>query len=195
MADRAQDEMQDSSDVLTESGVYTPNGSDEDQSWFSEDDSGSDVDDGFEEVSGSDHGPLYDLGQALANSHSNCRELSFGGPADFLPADPGLHVDGFGAVSLPLTNPDQAEALSRVCEQAPYGRGHDTLVDTKVRNSWQLSPDRLSLRNAEWDKGLQTGLTIIADRFDIHGVPITAKLYKFLLYKPGGHFHKHRDTE
>src|SRR5438552_18735436 len=62
---------------------------------------------------------------------------------------PGLEVDGLGPVGLPLT-PAQAKELKKHCEQAPYGKGEQTLVDTSVRRVWRLTPDRFTLTNPEW---------------------------------------------
>ena len=49
---------------------------------------------------------------------------------------PQLDVTGVGRIALPLL-PVQAEQLVAIAEQAPYGRGHETLVDTEVRRTWQ----------------------------------------------------------
>src|SRR3954464_15181893 len=62
---------------------------------------------------------------------------------------PGLEVPGMGPVGMPL-NAAQAEELKRHCQQAPYGKGEQTLVDTSVRRVWRLTPDRFSLSNPEW---------------------------------------------
>jgi hypothetical protein len=45
--------------------------------------------------------------------------------------NPGLHIDGLGQVSLPLTQRD-AEAIAEIGKQAPFGRGRETVVDTSV---------------------------------------------------------------
>ncbi|CAD6931608.1 unnamed protein product, partial [Tilletia laevis] len=47
-------------------------------------------------------GPLFDLGKALAATKCEPDEFSFGGSADFLPAAPGLFIEGVGKVVLPL---------------------------------------------------------------------------------------------
>ncbi|KAE8265659.1 hypothetical protein A4X09_0g6570 [Tilletia walkeri] len=43
--------------------------------------------------------------------------------------------------------------------------------------------------------GIKAAAPLIAAKFGVGGTPITLHLYKFLLYKVGGHFAKHRDTE
>src|SRR5262249_59995066 len=67
---------------------------------------------------------------------------------------PGLEVEGLGPIALPLTVP-QAKALKKHCEQAPYGKGEKTLVDTKVRRVWHMTPEHFSLTNPDWEQFLE----------------------------------------
>jgi hypothetical protein len=46
-------------------------------------------------------------------------------------------VEGVGRLSLPLL-PAQAAAMKAVAEQAPHGRGLRTVVDTAVRDAYQV---------------------------------------------------------
>src|SRR5437773_8892868 len=62
---------------------------------------------------------------------------------------PGLEVVGVGEIGLPLT-PGQAKELKAHCDQAPYGKGEETLVDTSVRRVWRLTPEHFSLTNPDW---------------------------------------------
>ena len=55
---------------------------------------------------------------------------------------PRLEVEGVGQVALPLL-PVQAEQLIATAQRAPYGRGAETIVDTSVRRTWQISPDKV----------------------------------------------------
>lgn len=59
---------------------------------------------------------------------------------------PGLNVNGIGAIGLPLVS-SQMQEMIKLCEQAPYGKGEDTIVDTSVRNTWQLSPTQFQITN------------------------------------------------
>lgn len=36
---------------------------------------------------------------------------------------------------------NEVDGIIKSFEQSPYGRGNETVVDTSVRNSWQLSPE------------------------------------------------------
>ena len=62
---------------------------------------------------------------------------------------PRLEVDGVGVIALPLL-PVQAAELIAVAERAPYGRGADTLIDTDVRRTWQISAGRVYIGGKHW---------------------------------------------
>ena len=51
--------------------------------------------------------------------------------------NPGLHIDKLGTIGLPLGIRD-AKAIISIAEQAPFGMGERTVVDTEVRDTWQL---------------------------------------------------------
>eukprot|EP00878_Enallax_costatus_P039492 GHUV01045256.1.p1 GENE.GHUV01045256.1~~GHUV01045256.1.p1 ORF type:complete len:103 (+),score=20.72 GHUV01045256.1:492-800(+) len=51
---------------------------------------------------------------------------------------PDITVTGVGKLSLPLSR-EQGLALKAVAEQAPHGRGPETVVDTSVRDALQVS--------------------------------------------------------
>ncbi|CAD6969139.1 unnamed protein product [Tilletia controversa] len=145
---------------------------------------------------GASSGPLATLAGLMYDAPVHLGDFSSGGPAtDFLPAAPGLEIEGVGPVALPLHDAQMAEKIVSVCEKAPFGRGFDTVVDTAVRNSWQLHPSKVKITNPAWQSGLTAAAKVIADKFGVEGTPITLRPYKFLFYKEGGHFAKHRDTE
>src|SRR5205807_8906866 len=75
-----------------------------------------------------------DLAAALSTI-SRPGDFCIAGTADLLA--PRLEVAGVGPLALPLL-PVQAEQLIAMAERAPYGRGEDTLTDTKVRRTWQI---------------------------------------------------------
>ncbi|MEF8754734.1 MAG: 2OG-Fe(II) oxygenase [Accumulibacter sp.] len=106
---------------------------------------------------------------------------------------PRLEVDGVGPIALPLL-PAQAAALVAVAEQAPYGRGNDTLVDTDVRRTWQIAADRVQLGGRHWDQQFAEIVARCAAGLGI-GEPVSAEFYKLLVYDTGSFFLSHRDTE
>src|SRR5215510_8389187 len=106
---------------------------------------------------------------------------------------PHLAVAGVGPIALPLL-PVQVQQLIAIAEQAPYGRGAATLVDTEVRRTWQIDPARVQIGGRHW---AQTLADIVARATAGLGVtgPVVADLYKLLVYDPGSFFVSHRDQE
>ena len=62
---------------------------------------------------------------------------------------PGMEVEGAGPISLPLPK-SQEKKLIRIAEQAPYGKGEETLVDINVRRVWEIDAAKVSFANEEW---------------------------------------------
>ena len=109
------------------------------------------------------------------------------------PILPGLEVKGVGTVGLPISA-SKARELIEQASQAPYGRGEDTIVDTKVRSVWQIEPSRLALLNPEWDSFLAGIVKSIKEEFAIDK-QVKCDLYKLLIYEKGDFFAPHRDSE
>lgn len=107
---------------------------------------------------------------------------------------PGLEVDGFGAVGLPL-NGTQARKLIKRCRQAPYGQGSETIVDTDVRNVRELDPQEFQLTGPEWDSLITSVVERVQGELGLADVQLTADLYKLLVYEKGSFFLSHRDSE
>jgi len=106
---------------------------------------------------------------------------------------PRLVVTGVGSIALPLL-PVQAEALLGVAEQAPYGRGSETLVDRAVRRTWQVDGARVALTGQRWSADLAAVVERVRRGLAVAGA-IEAQLYKLLIYDTGSFFIPHRDTE
>ena len=87
-----------------------------------------------------------------------------------------------------------ANDLIKVCEQAPFGLKYETLVDRNVRDTYQLDSSLIQIKNPDWETGLAKLVDRVAEALGTTR-KVEAKLYKLLLYKEGGHFKKHRDTE
>jgi hypothetical protein len=107
---------------------------------------------------------------------------------------PGLSVEGMGPIALPLTS-QQAEELKQHCQQAPYGKGEKTLVDTSVRRVWELKPERFELTNPDWDTFIASTLRQVQQELGLEEQKLEAHLYDLLLYEPGSFFLPHRDGE
>jgi hypothetical protein len=113
------------------------------------------------------------------------------GRLELLP--PRLMVDGVGQIALPLL-PVQAEQLIALAERAPYGRGAATIVDPSVRRTWQIGPDRVRLDGKHWPATLDGAVALAAEGLGVDE-PVSAELYKLLIYDKGSFFVSHRDTE
>jgi hypothetical protein len=131
-----------------------------------------------------------DLAAALSTI-SRPGDFCIAGTADLLA--PRLEVEGVGPIALPLL-PVQAEQLIATAERAPYGRGEDTLTDTKVRRTWQIGSERVRIGGRHWPGTLQTILLRAAEGLGVSG-PVDAEFYKLLVYDQGSFFVRHRDTE
>ena len=107
---------------------------------------------------------------------------------------PRLEVDGAGPLSFPVPEA-QVRALIAVAERAPYGKGADTLVDTSVRDCWQIDSTRVRLSGKAWPDTLAKILDAAAAGLGCPGDRLDSHLYKLLIYETGGFFSPHRDTE
>ena len=108
-------------------------------------------------------------------------------------ADPGLEVQGLGPVRIPLKG-TVAKQLAASCRVAPYGKGTRTLVDTKVRKTFELDPKKFTVCDA-WNAGIADVTRTAAERLGLPADRLEARLYKLLLYRSGGFFRSHRDSE
>ena len=100
---------------------------------------------------------------------------------------PGLEVDGLGALSLPLSK-TQARKLITKCNQAPYGKGSETLIDTDIRRTWELDPDRFQLTNPKWEELVEQVIANVQRELGLEDRKLTAYLHKLLVYEKGGLF-------
>jgi hypothetical protein len=107
---------------------------------------------------------------------------------------PGLEVEGLGAVRLPLGKA-QARKLIKLCRQAPYGKGTETVVDTAVRRVWELDPKRFRLTNPKWDDLVASIVAGVQQKLGLEDYKLSTHLYKLLVYDEGSFFLAHRDGE
>jgi len=105
----------------------------------------------------------------------------------FTPAPlPGLYIQGIGTIGFPLSERD-AKLIEAAAIRAPFGKGTETVVDTAVRDTFEINPDKFSFKNPAWAEFLQTVTKKVADGLGLHpNRPLPrAELYKLLLYKTG----------
>jgi hypothetical protein len=100
---------------------------------------------------------------------------------------PRVEVKGAGTLSFPV--PDvQIAAIVRQAERAPYGRGKKTIVDTSVRNVWQIAPGQVEIGGKSWGANFESILCKVKAGLGCSDVVVSAGLYKLLVYNRGGFF-------
>ena len=132
--------------------------------------------------------PLEEFLSAINRPGSYCTEGRLTCPM------PLLSVAGAGVVPFPVPEVVM-RALIEDAEPAPFGRGTETVLDRSVRDSWQISPERVKLGGKAWPGTFQEILASVEEGLGCPEGGLSAKLHKLLLYEQGGFFAPHRDTE
>ncbi|MGC4934237.1 2OG-Fe(II) oxygenase [Gordonia sp. DT30] len=105
-----------------------------------------------------------------------------------------LSVEAVGPVKLPI-GAQQERKLVSVARPAMFGLGEQTLTDTSVRDTWELTADQVSLGGA-FDQVLDD---VLAEAHEELGLPRGARLraepHSLLVYGPDQFFAPHQDSE
>ncbi|PFH45776.1 hypothetical protein AMATHDRAFT_71092 [Amanita thiersii Skay4041] len=110
--------------------------------------------------------------------------------------NPCLNIEGVGLIGLPLSERD-AKVIIGHASQAPYGHGDRTLVNTEVRDTWEISPAYVKFANSKWAAFVDgVANNIICPELGATHVASSPRIefYKLLLYQTGSHFLPHSDT-
>jgi len=107
---------------------------------------------------------------------------------------PRVTVDQVGMLSFPVLLA-QIEALIQVAERAPYGKGTRTLTDTSVRDCWQLDAKQVRVGGRGWSDTFKKIMEQVSQELGLPDGKLGTELYKLLVYREGGFFAAHRDTE
>ena len=84
----------------------------------------------------------------------------------------------------------------KLFEPSPFGLKNKTVYDENVRKCFEISPEKFTFENEDYDKALKKAVEETKSSLGIaKDKEIKASPYKLLLYGPGGKFKKHRDTE
>ncbi|KAE9404681.1 hypothetical protein BT96DRAFT_916766 [Gymnopus androsaceus JB14] len=85
--------------------------------------------------------------------------------------NPGLSLNGIGVVGLPAS-------------RAPFGHNEKTIVDKKVRDTWEIDPKNASFLNPAWNDWVkETALKRVSDGLGTEIKNVKIELYKLLLYE------------
>lgn len=107
---------------------------------------------------------------------------------------PRADIDGVGVLSFPVPA-SQIEAVIKRAYRAPYGRGEHTIVDTSIRNAWQIDSADVRIGGKAWEKTFNQIMSTVIAGLGCSGMKVSATLHKLLVYETGGLFRPHRDTE
>lgn len=97
------------------------------------------------------------------------------------------------AIAVPLAARDALKIID-AARQAPFGKGEDTLVDTSVRNTWELDLGQFSLSD-RWQPYVDKLARSACHELGVRTPDTKAELYKMLLYEKGAMFKPHTDSE
>lgn len=116
---------------------------------------------------------------------------SFGNVAQLYP---GLHIEGYGEIPFPFTEFIYKD-LIKWANQAPFGKGSETITDTSIRRTQEIDANKISFKNPKWEKTLQKIVASVKKDLAIENKTVSASLYKLLIYKEGDFFLTHKDSE
>lgn len=106
----------------------------------------------------------------------------------------GLEVRGVGKIHFPVSA-KQARALCAVGRHARFGFRDQTLLDRRVRDTWEVAKSRIKF-NREWPKALDSQLDRIGRDLGVpEGSRLEAQLHNMVIYEPGQFFVAHQDSE
>jgi hypothetical protein len=105
-----------------------------------------------------------------------------------------LQVDPIGSITFPISA-RMAKSLIVEAEPARYGLKDQTLLDRKIRDTWEIQKNRIQT-NKEWDSQLSSVLKMVQRDLNLpeDGV-LTSELHNMLIYMPGQFFKAHQDSE
>jgi len=83
-----------------------------------------------------------------------------------------------------------------VARPARYGLREKTLLDPRVRDTWEIGKRQIKLDTRHWQRTLDPKLDLIArDLGLVDGAKLRAELHNLLVYGPGQFFAPHQDSE
>ncbi len=128
------------------------------------------------------------LGEAVAPGAFSARRAA-------RPDDLRLQVRGVGPIALPVSI-RQAKELCLMGQPARFGKGEQTLLDAKVRDTWEIPKSRIKIDKRQWNSTLRPILDRLrADLGLPAGCDLTADFHSMLVYAPGQFFAPHQDSE
>lgn len=120
---------------------------------------------------------------------------TFSSRATMRPDDLHLEVRDVGPVRFPVSV-QQAKQLISVARPARYGLGERTLLDARVRDTWEVPKSRVKVDSRRWNAALRPVLDRLRGELGLSdGCRLKADLHSMLVYASGQHFAAHQDSE
>lgn len=133
------------------------------------------------------------IGALERNDDHSLSQKSFCAEQELNPQDFHIEVEGIGKIDFPL---DEAtlQKLRQVSSDAKFGLREKTLLDKKVRDTQEISAEKLSIKYNDHTfsyllKKMRDGLGLSEN------AELTAHLHNMLIYGPGQFFKHHQDSE
>ena len=99
--------------------------------------------------------------------------------------NPCLSIEGVGIVGLPLSLGDANNIINHA-SRAPYGHNATTIVNTDVRDTWEIEPQQIRFLNPMWQEWLNnTALKHVCEGLGVEPLNVQLEFYKLLLYQEG----------
>lgn len=106
-----------------------------------------------------------------------------------------LEVKGVGPLRFPVSRAS-AQRLCRIARPARYGQGEETLLDKRVRDTWEIPKSRVKIDKRRWNRTLLPMLEALRGDLGLpDGRRLKAELHSMLVYAPGQFFLPHQDSE
>ena len=125
---------------------------------------------------------------ALDDNSNHEGDFAFGETLTLAP-NPGIQIDTLGLLGLPMT-PRDVELIRSVAVRAPFGHGERSVIDSTVRDTWEIDASRINLTNPAWATFLDGIVDTVWKGLGV--APFTTRpkceLYKLLLYERGSQY-------
>ena len=106
-----------------------------------------------------------------------------------------FEVNGFGSVDANLST-KAIRALIKEGHLASFGWRDQTIVDTRVRNVWEIPSRKIKFNKKNFNKIIGPALKRIQTDLGLDEAgELTADLHNLLIYEPGQFFSMHQDSE
>ena len=133
--------------------------------------------------------------QDIVNILSSLDRLStFGVGGKMFANIPDLQVKGIGNVGFPISD-GMVRKLMKRAVRSRFGKGKDYVLDTAIRDSWEIDASDWVIGGLGWKRTFSSVLGKVAKGLGCPKKRLAASPYKLLIYEPGGMFKPHRDAE